>query len=221
MVLRGFSNLFSYFPVQISFFRGMILLCMIVLSLKVSNILDLVLPPLVQASEPTQPVTENEQKAPPLSPPTELEDALNLKIDFLNLTKEDVLILQSLYNYRDKLKEDRISIAKQKQLVDVAQERIAIQLKELEKIRGEIKQLLDQYDAQEEEKLKMMVKIYESMKPQKAADILKNLSEKRILDILLRMKEAKISPILASMDPKFASYITEAITSKKDSLEKM
>ena len=62
MVLRGFQ-IYFFFSCSDFFLQGMILLCMIVLSLKVSNILDLVLPPLVQASEPTQPVTENEQKA--------------------------------------------------------------------------------------------------------------------------------------------------------------
>lgn len=219
MVLNGFLSLFSF---QISIFRGVILLCMIVLALKISNILDIAFPSIVQASEQNQATNfETEKKDPPLSPPTELEDALNLKIDFLNLTKEDVLILQSLYNYREKLKEERVSIAKETQLAELAKERIMNQMKELEKIRQEVKSLLDQYDAQEEEKLKMMVKIYESMKPQQAAEILKNLSQRRLLDIILRMKESKISPILASMDPKFASHITEAITEKKDTLEKI
>jgi flagellar motility protein MotE (MotC chaperone) len=134
---------------------------------------------------------------------------LTLRLDFLNLTSEDVAVLESLFDYKTRLETKAKEIMKKESAFQIVESRISQQLGELERLRDEVKKLIMTYDAQEEKRLNLMVKIYENMKPEQAAQILSSLPEKQIIDILSRMKEAKSSSILASLPPALAGQITE------------
>jgi flagellar motility protein MotE (MotC chaperone) len=145
----------------------------------------------------------------------QLDDkGLTLRLDFLNLTSDDVSVLESLFDYRKRLEAKAQEIMKKEDAFQIVETRISQEIGELERIRDEIKKLVVVYDAQEEKKLVQMVKIYENMKPDQAAQIFETLPEQQVLDILSRMKETKGSLILASMPPMRAGQITEKMLQK-------
>lgn len=196
--------------------RAMVACCMIVFASKLLTLTNL------YSAAPNAPSTSSNNKKSTLpSPPTthniQLDDqGLTLKLDFMNLTATDVQVLESLFNYREKLKEKANEVIKKEDQLKIVESRIQQQLIELKRIKGEISNLLDQHDEQEEKKLLLLVKIYENMKPDQAAQIFNSLSEERVLLLLQRMKEVKSSAILANMNPSQASYLTDLIIGQKE-----
>lgn len=175
------------------------------------------------------PATTTEKKAPEAkkipAPSVELPSAQNiqldnqgltLRLDFMNLTPQDIKVLESLFDYREKLKQKAKEVIQHEDQLKIVESRIQQQLVELKRIQGEIKALLDTHDEQEEKKLVLMVKIYESMKPDQAAQIFNTLPEERVLALLKRMREAKSAAIMANMNPSQASYLTDKLLGQKE-----
>ncbi|MHA1558745.1 MAG: MotE family protein [Alphaproteobacteria bacterium] len=70
----------------------------------------------------------------------------------------------------------------------------------LEKIQKEIKLLLNEADESEKTRWEKLAKVYEEMKPKKAAKVL-NVMEIPFLKNLMRsMNQRKLAPILSNMD---------------------
>jgi flagellar motility protein MotE (MotC chaperone) len=213
-----FLQLNVFFRLAITL-RAMIIGCILVCASKLLTLTN-----LYSASQSKENVSFNDkQKDPtknPLSSGThniQLDDqGLTLKLDFMNLTQKDIQILESLFNYREKLKEKANEITKKEDQLNIVETRIQQQLIELKRIQGEITTLLDQHDEQEEKKLILLVKIYENMKPDQAAQIFNTLPEERVLVLLQRMKEIKSAAILANMNPSQASYLTDRILGQKE-----
>lgn len=145
---------------------------------------------------------------------------LTLKLDFLNLSPNDIKVLESLFDYREKIKQKAKEVIKREDQLKILEERVQQQLKELKRIQGEISGLIDKHDQQEEKKLMLMVKIYENMKADQAAQIFNTLPEDRVLALLQRMKESKSAPILASMNPSQASHLTDQLLGEKELKQK-
>lgn len=206
--------------------RAMVACCFVVI---VSKLLTLThLYSAAPASSNSQASTDNpdkKKKPTDTSPPEEVpsihniqldSQGLTLKLDFLNLSPNDLKVLESLFDYREKLKQKAKEVIKREDQLKIVEERIQQQLKELKRIQGEISGLIDKHDQQEEKKFMLMVKIYETMKPDQAAQIFNTLPEERVLALLNRMKESKSAPILASMNPSQASHLTDQLLSKKE-----
>jgi flagellar motility protein MotE (MotC chaperone) len=83
-------------------------------------------------------------------------------------------------------------------------------------MQSEIDADLMKVDEQGDERLKSLVKIYETMKPQDAARIFAQMDMPVLLELLTRMKELKTAGILANMDPDKAREITVALAAKKE-----
>ncbi len=206
--------------------RAMVACCFVVIVSKLLTLTHLysAAPTLSNSQASTD--SPDKKKKPTDTPP--LEEAhsihniqldsrgLTLKLDFLNLSPNDLKVLESLFDYREKLKQKAKEVIKREDQLKIVEERIQQQLKELKRIQGEISGLIDKHDQQEEKKFMLMVKIYETMKPDQAAQIFNTLPEERVLGLLNRMKESKSAPILASMNPSQASHITDQLLSKKE-----
>lgn len=175
-------------------------------------------------SSPPKEEKPTEVKQAPMTPPAlppvqniQLDNqGLTLKLDFMNLTPNDIKVLESLFDYREKLKQKAKEVIQQEDQLKIVENRIQQQITELKRIQGEIKALLDTHDEQEEKKLALMVKIYENMKPDQAAQIFNTLQEDRVLALLKRMKEGKSAAIMANMNPSQASYLTDKLLGQKE-----
>jgi flagellar motility protein MotE (MotC chaperone) len=159
----------------------------------------------------TQPEEAKEQKQT-----VQLDSTgLVLKLDFMNLTPQDTQVLESLFNYREKLKEQSTEIQNQNNKLNIVESRIKQQITELKRLKTELQGLLNQYTEEEEKRIGLLVKIYENMKPNQAAEIFNGLPEEQVLLLLNRMKEGKTALILANMNPKLASTLTNLILTKR------
>ncbi len=176
-------------------------------------------------SAPTSAESKSAEKTQDPAAPAELppiqniqldNQGLTLKLDFMNLTPNDLKVLESLFDYREKIRQKAKEVIQKEDQLQIVESRIQQQLTELKRIQGEITTLLDKHDEQEEKKLLLMVKIYENMKPDQAAQIFNTLPEDRLLALLKRMKEAKSAAIMANMNPSQASHLTDKLLGQKE-----
>lgn len=131
-----------------------------------------------------------------------------IKDDPTLLTPAEIDILQQLAVRRDQLDAREKEIQMRTGLLNAAEERINKKIAELQTLRVTIDGLIKKYDAQQDAKLKSLVKIYENMKPKDAAKIFEDLEMDTLLEVAERMKERKLADILSKMPPERAREVT-------------
>ncbi len=136
--------------------------------------------------------------------------------DLLQLTDEEIDVLQRLSARRNELEAQATELDRRRVLLEAAERRIQEKVAELEVLKGQIEQLLLTKDEQEESQLASLVKIYENMKPKEAARIFEELDMIVLLDVVERMKERKVAPILARLNPERAKEITLELARRRD-----
>jgi len=124
------------------------------------------------------------------------------------LTPAEIDILQQLAVRRDQLDSREKEIEMRTGLLDAAEERINKKIAELQNLRVTIDGLIKKFDAQQDAKLKSLVKIYENMKPKDAGKIFEELEMDTLLEVAERMKERKLAGILSKMPPERAREVT-------------
>lgn len=130
-------------------------------------------------------------------------------------TRSEVDMLQSLAQRRDQLDARARELDIRENLLAAAEKRIEEKIAGLKEVEAHIADLLKQHDAQELEKLRSLVKVYETMKPKDAARIWDQLDMTILLDVAELMKEAKLAPVLSDMTPDRARQVTEEIRTRK------
>jgi flagellar motility protein MotE (MotC chaperone) len=127
----------------------------------------------------------------------------------------DLEVLQKLRERRDQLDERERGLEQREALVQVAEQRLAQKLSELEATRGEIQKLLNQVDSDRQAQLDSLVKIYDTMTPKEAAAIFNEMDEPVLLNVIARMKETKVAPVIAAMNVNRATAITRLLADRK------
>ncbi len=120
----------------------------------------------------------------------------------------EVEILQSLAKRRDELDKREQQISQHEALLKAAGVEVDRKIAELNKIRGELEDLLNKQKTAEDERINSLVKIYENMKPKDAANIFNTLDMDVLLPVIGKISERKASPILAAMSPDKAREVT-------------
>ncbi|MGL5784711.1 MAG: MotE family protein [Alphaproteobacteria bacterium] len=137
------------------------------------------------------------------------------ELDILNLTTEEVKILQSLSARRNEIEKREKSVLDREHLLEIAEKRIDQKVQELEKIRDILKEMVSAKEEHEKERMRGLVKIYELMKPDKAALIFEGLDLEVLLEVVDMMKEVKLSPILSAMNPRAAQKLTVELAARR------
>ncbi|MDF2966181.1 MAG: FlaA locus kDa protein [Rickettsiaceae bacterium] len=117
-------------------------------------------------------------------------------------------ILQELAARRDQLDQREKEILTKENSLIVIENNINKKIIKIQEIQEQLKYVLAQYEIKEDEKIKSLVKVYESMKPVEAAKIFEKLEMPMLLAVSSTMKEAKLAMILAKMDPSAAKDLT-------------
>lgn len=123
-------------------------------------------------------------------------------------------ILQDLAARREELDKRENQIEQKEALLKAAEQQIDQKLTELTKIRDEIKKLLGEQEEKETKRIQSLVKVYEGMRPNDAANIFNELELSILLPVVENMSERKLSPILAAMSPDRARIITRRMAEK-------
>lgn len=135
--------------------------------------------------------------------------------DPTTFTRAEIELLANLAQRREVLEQRAREVDLRESLLAAAEKRIDERIAELKKLEGSIKQIVQQYDKQEEQNLQGLVKVYENMKPKDAARIFEKLDANVLLGVVERMKETKLAAVLADMPPAVAQEITVRLATRK------
>lgn len=128
----------------------------------------------------------------------------------------EVGVLQELSKRRAELDQRAEDLDRRELLLKAAEQRVDEKIAKLQQIQAQVDASLGKVEQADEDRLKSLVHIYESMKPQEAAVIFSGMDMPQLLQLLTRMKDLKTAPILAAMSPDKARAITMALTQRKD-----
>lgn len=92
-----------------------------------------------------------------------------------------------------------------------AESQVEARLTELQELRSDIRVLLATLDEDREARVTHLVKMFESMRPPQAADILAVTEDAVALEVLERMNRSKAGKTLAAMEPDRAAFLAERI----------
>lgn len=138
-----------------------------------------------------------------------------VNFDPSTLSKSEIEVLQRLAERRTAVEKHEREVEAKDGLLKAAEARIDGKIAQLQDLEKNIKGLLQQYDAQKQQELDQLVRIYSAMKPKEAAGIFETLDMPILLSLVKQMKETKVAPIMALMSPQKATALTEAITARK------
>ena len=170
--------------------------------------------------QPAAPAGQAGAPAQPAATPPNPSDAVASRAGAnaggpINFTRSELEVLQGLTARRAELDARARDMELRENLLKAAAERLEQKFAELKKIEATIQALLKQHDDEQEQKLRKLVKVYETMKPKEAAPIFNQLDMEMLLDITERMKEAKIAPILAVMDTAKATDLSTRLAQRR------
>lgn len=132
-----------------------------------------------------------------------------------SLSQTEMDVLQKLTERRNGLDVREKDIERREAMLKAAEDQIERKIAEMKSLQNTIEGLLRQYNDQEDNKMRSLVKIYENMKPKEAAKIFEQLDMPIMLEVVERMKEQKVAPILAEMDPAKARTITSELAQRR------
>ena len=150
------------------------------------------------------------------APKAEPADGERQAIDPLSMSPAEVELLQKLAERRASLDKRAAEQSQREVLLEAAEKRIDEKIAKLEALKKDIGALVDKQSAEDDARLKSLVKIYETMKPHDAARIFEQLDMPVLLGVVERMKERNAAPILAALDPGKAKAVTLALAERRE-----
>ncbi|MBX3486314.1 MAG: hypothetical protein KF798_00210 [Candidatus Paracaedibacteraceae bacterium] len=151
-----------------------------------------------------------EEKKEPIATEEPKKPTKKEEFDPLMLDENQIKILQAMSKKEGDttLADDRAKVAQQEALVKIAKDKLTKQIEQLETIQKDIKSTTNDLTKKEQENIERMVKIYESMKPLQAAEILNKLELTALSEIFKAMAPKKASTIMSSMDHQKVRLVT-------------
>lgn len=160
-------------------------------------------------AEPPAAQTKNADAAAPAAP----SPAASLLVT--EYTDKELAVLQELAERREQLDSREAEIVRREALLKAAEQRIEAKLDELKKLQASIEAIVRRYDEQEDARKKSLVRIFESMKPAEAAQILEQMELPVVVELIERMKERNAAPVLAQMHPARAKQLTAELARRR------
>lgn len=130
------------------------------------------------------------------------------------LSPSELRMLQDLGVRRDQLDAQEEGYDTQLQLMAAAGLKLDAKFKSMEVLKGDIKSLLGQADAQQQQEINRLVAVFTAMKAKDAAAQFRVLDDSVRLPIASKMKERTLAAILAQMPPTEAKQVTEALAKR-------
>lgn len=130
-------------------------------------------------------------------------------------TPTEMDVLEKLRERRTAIDARERDVERREEMLRAAESQIDRKVAEMKTLQSTIEGLLRQYNDQEDNKMRSLVKIYENMKPKEAAKIFEQLDMSILLEVVERMKEQKVAPIMAEMDPMKAKGVTAELAQRR------
>ena len=166
-----------------------------------------------QATPPAAPPAAAQSGQSAASPSSSIQSLADK--DPTTFTRAEIDLLANLAQRRDQIEQRAREVDLRESLLAAAEKRLDERIAEIKKLEASVKQIVQQYDKQEEQNLQGLVKVYENMKPKDAARIFEKLEPNVLLGVVERMKEAKLALVLADMAPQTAQDLTVRLATRK------
>lgn len=127
------------------------------------------------------------------------------------LSPAELQVLQNLGARRGQLDQREADLSTQLALLAAAEAKIDVKTKVLQGLKADVQALLAQADGREAAETDRLVKVFEGMKPQDAADRLAIMDDGVRLPIAAKMKERSLGAIVGKMKPTDAKKLTESL----------
>lgn len=144
---------------------------------------------------------------------TEEDDALS---DLSELSPGEIRLLYDLSSRRDDIEVKERELSEREALLRAAEEQLLVKQQQLERIREEIRNLVQEYDQEQDADQERLRNIYSAMKPKSAAAIFNELEMDTLVGVLRGMSARKVAPIIAAMSPDRARILTRELAEKTD-----
>ena len=127
------------------------------------------------------------------------------------LSPAELQVLQNLGARRGQLDQREADLSTQLALLAAAEAKIDAKTKVLQGLKADVQALLAQADGREAAETDRLVKVFEGMKPQDAADRMAIMDDSVRLPIAGKMKDRALSGVIGKMKPADAKKLTEAL----------
>lgn len=131
-------------------------------------------------------------------------------------TQEEIDLLQNLSVRRVELDRKEQRLDERESLLAAAEARIDAKIEEMKSLKSAIENLVAAKEAQEDERIKKLISVYEKMKPKDAARIWNDLDMDILLQVAVGMREANTAAVLSEMTPERARALTSELAYKQD-----
>lgn len=158
-----------------------------------------------EAAQPDPARQDGETAGPPAA---QAQNATDLTAALGGVSRSELDLLEDLRNRRRQLEEREQQAALREQLLASTERRIDQKISDLKTIEEQIRTLVATHQDQENEQLKSIVKVYETMKPKDAAPVFQTLDMDIQEAVAIRMKDSKMAALLSAMDPNKAQELT-------------
>jgi flagellar motility protein MotE (MotC chaperone) len=127
-------------------------------------------------------------------------------------------VLERLQERRGAIDERNREIELRENMLRAAERKVDDRINELKEVEGRLDAGARAEQAEAERQMKMLVVMYENMKPKDAAKIFDRLNLQVLVPIATAMKPARMSEVLAAMSPEAAEKLTVALASRSRDL---
>ncbi|HEY1427649.1 MAG TPA: hypothetical protein VGF50_13345 [Caulobacteraceae bacterium] len=162
------------------------------------------LPPGASAAAPAAQVVAAKPAPICAESPTELAKQAGL-------SPAELQVIQSLGARRGELDQREQGLSTELALIQAAEAKVDARIATMNGLKADMQKMLGQLDDKQQAEVLRLVKVYEDMKPQLAAQRFSLLTDEVRLPIAAAMKEQKLSGIVANMAPPDAKHLTEAL----------
>ncbi len=170
------------------------------------------LPPQSKIAPPSDPISASPAESKVKESPRDT----NLPMGVLNLTFDEMEILQNIAERRQQLKQLEEERKKEETLLTVAKKNVEEKIEELSKIKQDLKGFIDSQKQEKKERLAALARMYSTMRPKRAAALMAELDTQQIIDLIFQMKEATASSIFSHMPSDKVREVTIQLTKNKE-----
>ena len=171
-----------------------------------------------QIDEETEKVRE-EKKIFPLEPQKEEvkeKEKIQLPGQMPAVSPETFRMIETIENKNRELKKREEELRIKQTRLEALEAKVRKDLNKIEKNISESKKQMGIQDEKTKENVEALIKVYSSMKPEDAANLVEAIDEGLALQIISGMKSKIAGQVLSNLDVKVAKRISENLAGKRD-----
>ncbi len=158
----------------------------------------------VRAEDKTLPVEEQEK------------EKIQLPGQAPAVSPETFRMIETIENKNRELKKREEELRLKEVRLEALEAKVRKDLEKIEKSLSESKEQMGAQDEKTKENVEALIKVYSSMKPEEAANLVEAIDEELALKIVSGMKSKIAGQVLSKVDVKVAKRISEKLAGRKE-----